>query len=645
VRVIDLTARAEALASLPLFAGFNANEVATIAERCTEREHAKDEVLWHAGDAGDEFVVVVSGELSVLRGGDDEAVVARLGPGECLGEIALLLDEPRSATVTCSRPCRLLVLAGDDFQELLRGDARALTYVSQLLARRVVATTRAKVAARATTSIGVVTDDGTPGATMVSHALAALIANLTNARVLVVSLGDVGKQLDVLTANGATAINALVEHRREGAPDRLEVALPDAVDPEGLDRDLTSLLTALGDQYRAVIVDFPSHRACTISAAMAACDDAISVSYTYDDAQRVHGAGQSRVMHVVNRADPRSKALPLNNCDPFIVPYEPALTGLRGSALDTFLQNNPWHPATRTLNRLARKILRATVGIALGGGAAFGISHVGVLEVLDEAGIPVDIVAGTSMGTIVGLGYAGGLTGAEMHEISRRIGNLPTTLRSLDLSMSGLGLMSGRRMIKTFENLLPIQTFEELTLPFLAVATDVQTGMGVTIGTGRLEEAFRASTSIPLMFAPAERNGRMLVDGAMVDPVPADVARDMGADLVLAVNVVPKLDSNIRTPLSKAFGVLNRLNPLAHLNGTVTAPHIVDIFMNSLVAIQYELGNFKALTADVLVNVSLADYTWIDFTAALPIIERGAKAAEDALPTIREAYEERLAAG
>jgi CRP-like cAMP-binding protein len=115
---MDITARAGALASLPLFAGFNSNEIATVAARCTEREHAKDEVLWQAGDPGDEFVVVVSGELSVWRGGDDSEVVARLGPGECLGEIALLLDEPRSATVSCSRPCRLLVLAGLDFQEL-----------------------------------------------------------------------------------------------------------------------------------------------------------------------------------------------------------------------------------------------------------------------------------------------------------------------------------------------------------------------------------------------------------------------------------------------------------------------------------------------------------------------------------------------
>ena len=229
--MIDITARAGTLASLPLFAGFDSGEVAAIAERCTEREHAKDDVLWHAGDPGDGFVVVVSGELSVWRGGENDEVVARLGPGECLGEIALLLDEPRSAMVTCSRPSRLLVLAGDDFQELLRGDARALSYVSQLLARRVVATTRARVAARKSTSVGVVGDDGTPGASLVAAAVAAMVSELTQRRVLLVSLGDVGKQLDSLTAGGMASTKAVIEQRRNSAPDRLEVSLPDAADP------------------------------------------------------------------------------------------------------------------------------------------------------------------------------------------------------------------------------------------------------------------------------------------------------------------------------------------------------------------------------------------------------------------------------
>ncbi len=345
----------------------------------------------------------------------------------------------------------------------------------------------------------------------------------------------------------------------------------------------------------------------------------------------------------MNRADSRSRPLPLNHCEPFVVPDEPVLRTAHPNELGERLRANPRLPATRTLSRLARKVLHSTVGIALGGGAAFGISHVGVLETLDAAGIPVDLIAGTSMGSIVGLGYAGGLFGADMHEISNRLSNLPTALGALDVSISGLGLMSGRRMVKTFSKLLPIDTFEELVLPYLAVATDLRTGHATRIGTGRLDDAFRASSSIPLLFAPAERDGQMLVDGAMVDPVPADVAREMGADLVIAVNVVPQLDPEVRTPLSNAFGRLNRLNPLAYLNGTVNAPHIIDVLMNTLTATQYELGNFKALTADVLVNVDLADFTWIDFLAAPEIVERGTRAATAALPAIRAMYEERLA--
>jgi cellulose biosynthesis protein BcsQ len=110
---------------------------------------------------------------------------------------------------------------------------------------------------------------------MISHALAAIISRLANARVLVVSLGDVGKQLDDVTANAVTSIG-LIEHRRDGAPDRLEVAIPGGFDPRGLGRELTTLVGMLGDQYRAIVVDFPAHHACTTAAAIAACDDAVS---------------------------------------------------------------------------------------------------------------------------------------------------------------------------------------------------------------------------------------------------------------------------------------------------------------------------------------------------------------------------------
>jgi NTE family protein len=172
---------------------------------------------------------------------------------------------------------------------------------------------------------------------------------------------------------------------------------------------------------------------------------------------------------------------------------------------------------------------------------------------------------------------------------------------------------------------------------------DVETGERVDIGSGRLDEAFRASCSIPVVFKPVQVGTRTLVDGGMIDPVPTDVVRDMGADVVIAVNVVPQLRRGVSTALSRTFKRVNRLNPLSILSGTRDAPDIVDVFMNSLQTTEYELGHFKSLAADVLISVDMAEFTWIDFHRAQEIIERGREAGARFSPAALLAMEERLA--
>ena len=305
---------------------------------------------------------------------------------------------------------------------------------------------------------------------------------------------------------------------------------------------------------------------------------------------------------------------------------------------------NPTLPASRVLRRLTRKIAGATVGIALGGGAAFGIAHVGVLLALEQAGLPVDLVAGTSMGSIVAIGYAAGLQPREMQAVAARIGNVRTVLSALDPSLSGVGLLSGHRLVSIFSPLLDRDSFTQLDVPCRVVAMDIDSGLAVPIGSGPLDAAFRASCSIPLIFKPVQMDGHTLVDGGMIDPVPSNVVRDMGADIVIAVNVVPRLDPAVSTSLSRTFKRINRLNPLSYLSGSRGMPDVVDILMNSLQAIQYELGNYKSASADVLINIDLGDFTWIDFHRALEIVERGLLAGEASLPDVRAALARQLVA-
>jgi NTE family protein len=171
----------------------------------------------------------------------------------------------------------------------------------------------------------------------------------------------------------------------------------------------------------------------------------------------------------------------------------------------------------------------------------------------------------------------------------------------------------------------------------------VESGERVSIGNGKLSDAFRASASVPMVFAPVKIDGRVLVDGGVSDPVPAEIVNLMGADLCIAVNVVPPLKKGVENAVSHAFRMMSWFNPLTWLEESSGLPNMFDIIMNAMQTLQYELGNFKAISADVLINPELSDFTWVEYYRSEELIARGVAAAEQAMPAIKRAYAQKLA--
>jgi NTE family protein len=347
----------------------------------------------------------------------------------------------------------------------------------------------------------------------------------------------------------------------------------------------------------------------------------------------------------VNLFNRVSMPIPIHHCEPFVIPEDPALPDAPGTVQAAFILGHPRTAASPPLRRLARKILGRAVGMAVGGGAAFGIAHVGVIKVFEENDIPIDLVAGTSMGSIVAIGYAAGISGAEMLDIAGRIGTKLMTLSALDFTITKPGLLAGNRLVKIFSPLLgPVKRFDQLRYPCRAVAADIESGEAIPICDGRLDHAFRASSSVPMLWSPVRHEGRVVVDGGMIDPVPAEMVRAMGADLCIAVNVVPPLKRGVDNALTRLLRRLNWLNPLAYLGDSRTLPNTFDVIMNSIQMLQHELGNYKAVSADVRITPDLSEFTWIEFYRPLEIIERGATAAREALPAIKRALAEQRSA-
>jgi NTE family protein len=255
---------------------------------------------------------------------------------------------------------------------------------------------------------------------------------------------------------------------------------------------------------------------------------------------------------------------------------------------------------------------RKKIGLALGSGVARGLAHIGVLEVLDREEIPVDIIAGTSIGALVGALYAEGKAISEIIEIAEKAGSKRLNLFT-DLSLPKTGLIRGRKIEDMLRSFYGNAKIEDLNVPFACVATDIDSGEEVVIDKGSLWRSIRATISLPVILAVAELDGRYLVDGFLVNPVPVDKVREMGADAVIAVNVIP--DRNVKA---------------------ATEPNIFDVIMQTLHIVGYYALRSSAEGADVLIEPDTQRIALTDFHKVEECVQLGRDAAEKALPDIRK---------
>ena len=199
------------------------------------------------------------------------------------------------------------------------------------------------------------------------------------------------------------------------------------------------------------------------------------------------------------------------------------------------------------LNRLldGKMVRRPRLGLALSGGGARGLAHIGVLRVLEREGIPVDFLAGTSMGGVIAAGYAAGLSPDDLEKEALAVARTRRLLRLIDPALPNGGLIHGQRLLAYFEQHLGQRTFSDLRLPLALVAVDLNTRQEVVLREGPVALALRATTAVPGLLMPVEVNGWRLVDGGVLNNLPVDVAREIGAEAVIAVDIGPTREAGI----------------------------------------------------------------------------------------------------
>ena len=643
--------RVELLASLPLLRCFEAAEREALVELFVEESHPRGEVVCREGDEGTCLYVVLDGELEVKTGGEDGRVVQRLGPGDFFGETSLLLGGPRTATVVVRRAAQLLALDRAAFERAFLQNARALEHISRVLSRRLATTTRGDVTPEGTMVVAVTGEPGLCGKSLVAATLAEILRDLSRLDVALVQVEPLPHgprsngphPLAGIGREARDAIEARLERERD-RPARLRVGVSAADAGRSSGQALDSLVAALAGSFAFVVLDVGVVEEGLVRAAETVADVLVRIVAAAAPEPPSQAGGRRRVFQVVNLHNRGSTAVPINHCEPFVVPDDPTLDARDPVAHARHLRDVRRARASAPLQRLARKILGMTVGVALGGGAAFGIAHVGVLQVLEANGVPIDVLAGTSMGSVVALAYAAGTTPEEMAKLARRLDRPLPILSALDVTLTRRGHLAGRRMVDLLMPFLgQARCFEDLVWPARAVATDIEHGERVQIGTGPLRAALQASCSVPVIWSPVRLGERVLVDGVLVDPVRAEVAYEMGADLCVAVNVIPRPDKEAETFLTKLSRQVGRFNPFSYVGEARHLPNLLEIYMNSMQVLWHELGHFRAICADVRIHPNLSRFTWTDFHRPVEIMELGAAAAEQALPEIRRVLAEKSA--
>lgn len=251
------------------------------------------------------------------------------------------------------------------------------------------------------------------------------------------------------------------------------------------------------------------------------------------------------------------------------------------------------------------------IGLALGSGGARGFAHLGVIKALSDAGIPIHLIAGSSMGALVGSFYGAGIDLDRLYKLSTAF----KRKYFLDFTVPKMGFISGKKVKDFIRVFTHGKNIEDLSIPIGIVATDLLTGEKVIFKQGPVAEAVRASISIPGIFVPEKYLGRILIDGGVTDRVPVSVAKEMGADIVIAVDV-----------------------SMVKRNAEISS--IYDVIMQSIDIMQMEIVNSREITADVMIRPPVENYSSRAFTNIEEIIKIGVEETNRHLKQIETVIEQ-----
>ncbi len=590
----------EFLSSVEFFKDLNKSALKTLVEDFEPVYLRGQETLLHEGDLGDDMFVVVHGRLRVFLHADkeNEEAISEVGAREAVGEIAILVDKPRTATVKAIRDTVLIKLSKKNYYKFVNVHPESGLNMAKACIERLL-----KVAARGKTSKNVST--------------VAFIPLQDSAP----SIQLITKLAEVLGKSDKTLL--ITKELAEASIGNIQNIINES-------EKFEKLLRFLNDQenkYRYVLYQADS----TYSHWTELCTRQADVLYIIKDGQSVSSASSEIEDKILRQKSISSRvSLILRHktvTDSFVDVYE----WIRKHEINDYFHVDAEN--VDDIARIVRLITGNSIGLVLSGGGARGLAHVGVIRALEQAKIPIDIIGGTSAGSLIAGAYA---MGCGSHEIERLCNQFLSSGSRFDITFPYVSLTTGRSLVRVLKNIFGTRRIEELRTRMFSIASNITKNEIVVFDTGPLWEALRASISLPGIYPPVFKKGDLLVDGAVLNNLPVDIMnKKFNAGKVIASLVLMESDrykSTIVADTLSGWQVLsNKLNPYAK---KMHVPRIDTILMRTMILNQLQHQLAQADQADFSFLLNLGNYGLMDFKEYKNVIEEGYRQAIELLKDI-----------
>lgn len=656
---------------IPAFSALTPAEQRLIEKKARLVEFKRGDIVYREGSPSEAFYVVLSGRFRVYTQakGKDSETLFFLYRGDHFGETSILTNQPHSASVEAKRDGLVLKLDRDDFLKLVRDIPTISLYLNRSLGHRLTKSEETGGRSREVKIAGLYTLDDSESGLLFWFDFATRLLRETSRKVVVVDFmprttqGSAGKLQTIRPSFDFT-------NRDSSIPENTQRSIVEC--PEGFhylhaplnqneeagEKKVSSLITHLTYRYDYLLLRFDSrleHSTFQIfkktDQIYLFCSSATTQISKYaelvTELQQSFGFSKNDIRVLFYQNAPGGGS---SNYD-----EKEKRLGLRVFALLPKAEEHAeqYHAVVRFLSRELAGLL---IGLALGSGAAYGLAHIGVLKVLERENIPIDVIAGSSIGAFIGAFWAGGYDSGKLTEIAQSINRRNAFFKLIgvkDLSAVHRGFIKGNQMIRYMKEFLGDKTFQDLKIPVRIIAANLFTSEEVVLDSGRVVDAVRASISIPGIFRPFFYRGEYLIDGGVIDPLPVKVLSQMGVKKIIAVNVLSSPNDRIeRARLAEKQRHL-KLKKIAQANffqRTVFGSmyqmnrryeeNIFNVIMNTIQFMEYEMAKTSGNDADVFIHPDIYEGHWAQFYEPNKFIAAGEKKTEEHLDEIRQLLRE-----